>query len=164
MERVRSGVVSKALGISTDGLRKQRQRGTSKYDYEVVDGRVFYDLNSFPPSVRSHIEKLTTKRTKQKHDDIKSPQYWNSIGRINERRIKDRKRRIEGGGQERLAEERAEQYHNNGPLKREFMQSGLTRTQLAIGGIQFKIMKILRRRKLLRVITDIKKVLWFCGG
>ena len=55
MERVRSGVVSKALGISTDGLRKQRQRGKSKYDYEVVDGRVFYDLNSFPPSVRSHI-------------------------------------------------------------------------------------------------------------
>ena len=47
MERVRSGIVSKALGISTDGLRKQRQRGKSKYNYEVVDGRVFYDLNSF---------------------------------------------------------------------------------------------------------------------
>ena len=118
MERVRSGIVSKALGISTDGLRKQRQRGKSKYNYEVVDGRVFYDLNSFSPSVRSHIEKLTTKRTKQKHDDIKSPRYWNSIGRINERRIKDKKRRIEAEVQERLAEERAEQYHNNGPLKK----------------------------------------------
>ena len=94
MERVRSGVVSKALGISTDGLRKQRQRGKSKYDYEVVDGRVFYDLNSFPPSVRSHIEKLTTKRTKQKHDDIKSPRYWNSIGKRNEIKIRNKQKRI----------------------------------------------------------------------
>ena len=88
-------------------------------DFLLLDKKTFfYDLNSFAPSVRSHIEKLTTKRTKQKHDDIKSPRYWNSIGRINERRIKDKKRRIEAEVQERLAEERAEQYHNNGPLKK----------------------------------------------
>ena len=116
--KVRPGQLSRAFGLTTDAVAKQRKRDTSPYEYEVIEGRVFYDMTTLPPSVRENIEKLTTKRTKQKHDDIKSPRYWNSIGRINERRIKDKKRRIEAEVEERLAEERAELYHNNGPLKK----------------------------------------------
>ena len=105
--KVRPSILAKALGISTDALSKQRKRDTSPYEYEVIEGRVFYDTDSMAPSVRENIEKLTTKPTKQNHYDIKSPRYWNSIGKRNEQRIRNKKKRIEAEVQERLAVERA---------------------------------------------------------
>ena len=105
--KVRPSILAKALGISTDALSKQRKRDTSPYEYEVIEGRVFYESDTFPPSVRDNIEKLTTKPTKQNHYDIKSPRYWNSIGKRNEQRIRNKKKRIEAEVQERLAVERA---------------------------------------------------------
>ncbi len=41
--KVRPSILAKALGISTDALSKQRKRGTSPYEYEVIEGRVFYE-------------------------------------------------------------------------------------------------------------------------
>ena len=73
--KVRPSILAKALGISTDALSKQRKRDTSPYEYEVIEGRVFYESDTFPPSVRDNIEKLTTKPTKQNPYDIKSPRY-----------------------------------------------------------------------------------------
>ena len=105
--KVRPSILAKALGISTDALAKQRKRDTSPYEYEVIEGRVFYDMTTLPPSVRENIEKLTTTKTRQSHYDIKSPRYWNSIGKRNEQRIRNKKKRIEAEVQERLAVERA---------------------------------------------------------
>ena len=104
--KVRPGQLARALGITTDALAKQRKRDTSPYEYEVIEGRVFYDMTTLPPSVRENIEKLTTTKTKQSHYDIKDPRYWNSIGKRNEQRIRNKKQRIEAVVQERLAEER----------------------------------------------------------
>ena len=73
-----------AISVTTDALRKQRERGTSPYEYEVIEGRVLYDFITLPSSVRDNIEKNTTKRTKQNHYDIRSPRYWSSIGKIND--------------------------------------------------------------------------------
>ena len=104
--KVRPGQLARALGITTDALAKQRKRDTSPYEYEVIEGRVFYDMTTLPPSVRENIEKLTTTKTKQSHYDIKDPRYWNSIGKRNEQRIRNKQQRIEAVVQERLAEER----------------------------------------------------------
>ena len=104
--KVRPGQLARALGITTDALAKQRKRDTSPYEYEVIEGRVFYDMTTLPPSVRENIEKLTTTKTKQSHYDIKDPRYWNSIGKRNEQRIRNKKQPIEAVVQERLAEKR----------------------------------------------------------
>ena len=81
-------------------IRKRKLKTQTTFQVRVNRSGVkeivksFYTLTEAKRWAR-HIEKLTTKRTRDKHDDIKSPRYWNSIGRINERRIKDKKRRIE---------------------------------------------------------------------
>lgn len=77
--KIKTAQLSRALGISTDALRKQRIRDKSPYEYEVIEGRVFYNYDTLPQSVRDNIDKFTTKKTKQNHYDIKSPRYWNSI-------------------------------------------------------------------------------------
>jgi hypothetical protein len=115
MNRIKPSVLANALGISTDALRKQRIRDTSPYEYEVIEGRVFYDLDSIPLGVRANIEKLTTKKTKQNHYDIKSPRYWSSIGKINDQRIRNKKKRIEVEVQDRLAVERDQQMKRHEP-------------------------------------------------
>ena len=103
------GELAKVLGITTDALRKQRMRDTSPYEYEVIEGRVLYLTYTLPPSVSDNIEKNTTKKTKQNHYDIKSPRYWSSIGKTNDQRIRNKKKRIEAEVQDRLALERAKQ-------------------------------------------------------
>ena len=117
MNKIKPSVLANALGITTDALRKQRIRDTSPYEYEVIEGRVFYDRDSLPPSVRANIEKLTTKKTKENHYDIKSPRYWSSIGKINDQRIRNKKKRIEAEVQDRLAVERDRQRKQHEPLK-----------------------------------------------
>ena len=87
MKYVKPRQLADAISVTTDALRKQRERGTSPYEYEVIEGRVLYDFITLPPSVRENIEKNTTKRTREKHYDIKDPRYWNSIGKKNEQRI-----------------------------------------------------------------------------
>jgi len=109
------GELAKVLGITTDALRKQRMRDTSPYEYEVIEGRVLYLTNTLPPSVRDNIEKNTTKKTKQNHYDIKSPRYWSSIGKINDQRIRNKKKRIEVEVQDRLAVERDQQMKRHEP-------------------------------------------------
>ena len=86
MNYVKPNALANALSITTDALRKQRARGTSPYEYEVLEGRVLYVYATLPPSVREKIDRNTTRRTKQSHYDIKDPRYWNSIGKINEQR------------------------------------------------------------------------------
>ena len=75
MSLVKPNILAEALGLSTDALRKRRYRvtksaklNTNAYDYTVTgSGRVMYYLDSLPPSVRATLEKITTKKTKQKH-------------------------------------------------------------------------------------------------
>jgi len=105
--KIKTSQLSRALGISTDALRKQRIRDKSPYEYEVIEGRVFYNYDTLPQSVRDNIDKFTTKKTKQNHYDIKSPRYWNSIGKRNDLRIRNKNKRIEAEIQDRLAVERA---------------------------------------------------------
>ena len=100
------GVLARSLNITTDALRKQRIRDTSPYEYEVINGRVMYITSSLPPSVRKNIEKITTNKTRTPHNENKSFRYWNSIGKVNERKIQNRKKNIEAEVQGRLAEER----------------------------------------------------------
>lgn len=109
------GELAKVLGVTTDALRKQRMRNTSPYEYEVIEGRVLYITNTLPPSVRDNIEKNTTKKTKQNHFDIKSPRYWSSIGKRNDQRIRNKKKRIEAEVQDRLALERDQQMKRHEP-------------------------------------------------
>ena len=97
------GELARVLGITTDALRKQRIRGSSPYEYEVIEGRVLYLTASLPPSVSDNIVKTTTKKTREKHEDIRSPRYWNSIGKVNDRKIRNRARSIEAEVKDRLA-------------------------------------------------------------
>ena len=91
MNRIKPGQLANALGITTDALRKQRMRDTSPYEYEVIEGRVLYDLDTLPQGVRDNIVKSTTKKTRESHYNIKSPRYWNSIGKVNDKKIRNRK-------------------------------------------------------------------------
>ena len=95
MDYVKPSQLSKVIGITPDGLRKQRIRGSNTYDYEVIGGKVLYNASSLPPSVREKIEENTTKKTRRKHADIKDFRYWNSIGKRNEQRIKLAKKKRE---------------------------------------------------------------------
>ena len=98
MSLVKPNILAEALGLTTDALRKRRYRvtksaklNTNAYDYTVTgSGRVMYYLDSLPPSVRATVEKITTKRTKQKHEDLmlKDFRYANSLGKVNARRKK----------------------------------------------------------------------------
>ena len=95
MNFVKPNQLSNVIGITTDALRKQRIRGTSPYEYEVIGGRVLYEFDTLPPSVRKNIEENTTKKTRRKHAEIKDFRYWNSIGKRNEQRIKLAKKKRE---------------------------------------------------------------------
>ena len=98
MSLVKPNILAEALGITTDALRKRRHRvtkssnlSTDAYDYIVTgSGRVMYQLDSVPQSVRGTVEKITTKRTKQKHEDLmlKDFRYANSLGKVNARKKK----------------------------------------------------------------------------
>ena len=111
-------VLAKVLGISTDALRKQRIRDSSLYEYEVIEGRVLYLTDTFPPSVRENIEKITTKKIRTLHSDNKSFRYWNSIGKVNERKIQNRKKNIEAKVQERLAKQQQLPVTKAPPIKK----------------------------------------------
>ena len=116
MSLVKPNIVAEALGITTDALRKRRSRGTTKssklssslslktegsetstlvpnenepIDYIVTGtGRVMYETTLLDPSVRSNVEKITTKRTKLAHEERmkKDFRYANSLGKVNERK------------------------------------------------------------------------------
>ena len=112
--------VAKALGITTSGLRMRRFRGSETIDYIVNDrGRVMYKaesleqhLNSFSipprvgksnPSVTSSDafgsfedqEKQNNNNTKTKHAAlIKDHRYMHSIGKINQKRIDDKIKKL----------------------------------------------------------------------
>ena len=98
MSLVKPNILAEALGITTDALRKRRHRvtkssnlNTDAFDYTVTgSGRVMYQLDSLPQSVRGTIEKITTKKTKQKHEDLmlKDFRYANSLGKVNARKKK----------------------------------------------------------------------------
>ena len=91
MSLVKPNILAEALGITTGALRKRRYRGTKspRIDYIVTDkGRVMYDTELLDPSVRSNVEKVTTKRTNLSHEERmkKDFRYANSLGKINERK------------------------------------------------------------------------------
>ena len=98
MSLVKPNILAEALGITTDALRKRRYRvtkssnlNTDAFDYTVTgSGRVMYQLDSLPQSVRATVEKITTKKTKQKHEDLmlKDFRYANSLGKVNARKKK----------------------------------------------------------------------------
>ena len=56
MKYVKPRQLADAISVTTDALRKQRERGTSSYEYEVIEGRVLYDFITLPPSVRENFE------------------------------------------------------------------------------------------------------------
>ena len=111
--RVKPSQLASALGITTDALRKQRIRGTSKYEYEIIEGRVFYNTDTLPPNVRDLCVNFTSKKTRTPHKQNKSPRYWNSIGRRNEIKIRNKQKRLEE--EERRAEVRAPVSSNQEP-------------------------------------------------
>ena len=105
MSLVKPNILAEALGITTDALRKRRHRvtkssnlNTDAFDYTVTgSGRVMYYLDSLPPSVRATVEKITTKKTKQKHEDLmlKDFRYANSLGKVNARKKKIHQAEVE---------------------------------------------------------------------
>ena len=111
--KIKPSILAKALHISTDGLRKQRIRGNSPYEYEIIEGRVFYNTHTLPPSVREWCENFTSKKTRTPHKQNKSPRYWNSIGKRNEIRIRNKQKRLKE--EERRAELRGPFTSNNEP-------------------------------------------------
>jgi hypothetical protein len=71
--KIKPSILAKALHISTDGLRKQRIRGNSPYEYEIIEGRVFYNTHTLPPSVREWCENFTSKKTRTPHKQNNCP-------------------------------------------------------------------------------------------
>ena len=91
MSLVQPNIIAEALGITSNALRKRRVSGknTDNFDYIVTEsGRALYKYDSLPPSVRVNVDKITTTRKKQAHEDrMKSDfRYANSIGKYNARR------------------------------------------------------------------------------
>ena len=102
--------VAAALGVTTSALRMRRFRGSETIDYIVNNkGRVMYDaksledhINSFssPPRVGKSIPRVTTSdafdKPKRSHATLTTDhRYMHSIGKINERRIKQKAKTIE---------------------------------------------------------------------
>ncbi len=102
--------VAAALGVTTSALRMRRFRGSETIDYIVNNkGRVMYDaksledhINSFssPPRVGKSIPGVTTSdafdKPKRSHATLTTDhRYMHSIGKINERRIKQKAKTIE---------------------------------------------------------------------
>ena len=104
MQFIRPKNLAYHLGVTTNALKKQRQRGTGKYEYEVVGGKVFYIRESLPPSVRDNLG--PGDMVPGTHETNKSPRYWNSIGRVNEQRRQRHRAAIKACVRETLAEER----------------------------------------------------------
>lgn len=122
MSYLKPHVVAKKLGITTSALRMRRFRCTEDIDYIVTNkGRVMYDaksleahINSFssPPNVGKSIPSVARSdafgsfddhdprsknniKTKGTHESrIKDHRYMHSIGKINQKRIDDKIKRI----------------------------------------------------------------------
>jgi len=139
MSLVKPNIVAEALGITTDALRKRRSRGTTKssklssslslkkersqtsilvpsenepIDYIVTGkGRVMYDTTLLDPSVRSNVEKITTKRTKLAHEERmrKDFRYANSLGKVNERKKRIHQQEVDRRAKELLEREKIAQ-------------------------------------------------------
>ena len=64
---IKPGVLAKALNVTTNALRKRRLRDSDPYDF-VIDsstGRANYILEELPQSVRTNVEKITTKNRRR---------------------------------------------------------------------------------------------------
>ena len=139
MSLVKPNIVAEALGITTDALRKRRSRGTTKssklssslslntegsqtstlvpsenepIDYIVTGtGRVMYETTLLDPSVRSNVEKITTKRTKLAHEERmrKDFRYANSLGKVNERKKRIHQQEVDRRAKELLEREKIAQ-------------------------------------------------------
>ena len=95
MDFVKPTQLSRVIGITPDGLRKQRIRGSSPYEYEIIGGKVLYNVSSLPPSVRENIEDTTKKKTRRKHEDLlKDHRYMHGLGKINERKKQLAKKKV----------------------------------------------------------------------
>ena len=91
MSLVQPNIIAEALGITSNALRKRRVSGknTDNFDYIVTEsGRALYKYDSLPQSVRVNVDKITTKRKRQDHENrMKNDfRYANSIGKYNARR------------------------------------------------------------------------------
>ena len=135
--------VAKALGITTSGLRMRRFRGSETIDYIVNDrGRVMYKaesleqhLNSFsiPPRVGKSNPSVTSSdafgsfedqeqpnknNTKTKHAALtKDHRYMHSIGKINQKRIDDKIKKLKE--KERQLQARVPHARHNEPIRKE---------------------------------------------
>ncbi len=135
--------VAKALGITTSGLRMRRFRGSETIDYIVNDrGRVMYKaesleqhLNSFsiPPRVGKSNPSVTRSdafgrfedqeqpnknNTKTKHEALtKDHRYMHSIGKINQKRIDDKIKKLKE--KERQLQARVPRTRHNEPIRKE---------------------------------------------
>mgnify|MGYP001178797942 FL=1 len=116
---IRPGILAKALGVTTDCLKKRRSRGSEIFDYIVKpSGHVLYKSEGIPLTVSERLKNLTINQDKQgrqkvtkgnireRHEEIKSMRYWNSIGKVNAKRIREKKKRIEKEVQKRVEEEK----------------------------------------------------------
>ena len=138
MSLVKPNIVAEALGITVDALRKRRSRGTTKssklsssqkkeevsssstlvpsenesIDYIVTGtARVMYETTLLDPSVRSNVEKITTKRTKLAHEERmrKDFRYANSLGKVNERKKRIHQQKVDRRAKELLEREKIAQ-------------------------------------------------------
>ena len=133
MHLVKPSILAQALNTTTAALKMRRRRVTKSSksnhlvgasEYIVTDsGRVKYLFNELPPSVRADVEKITTKVTKQKHEDLmqRNFRYANSIGKVNERKKRLHQAEVDKRAKELLEKEQmaAARARGREPLRKE---------------------------------------------
>jgi len=62
---IRPNQLAKMLGITASALKMRRLRGTDPYAYEIINGKVYYEWESLPKSVRVNTNDRVTRTSGQ---------------------------------------------------------------------------------------------------
>ncbi len=87
---IRPNQLAKMLGITASALKMRRLRGTDPYAYEIINGKVYYEWESLPKSVR-----VNTNVT-ESHGHQASRYPLSQLRNINEQRARRHRVRIRG--------------------------------------------------------------------
>ncbi len=95
---IRPNQLAKMLGVTASALKMRRLRGTDPYTYEIINGKVYYEWESLPESVR-----VNTNVT-ESHGHQASRYPLSQLRNINEQRAKRHRVRIRGYVRDALSE------------------------------------------------------------
>lgn len=95
---IRPNQLAKMLGITASALKMRRLRGTDPYTYEIINGKVYYEWESLPESVR-----VNTNVT-ESHGHQASRYPLSQLRNINEQRARRHQVRIKGYVRDALSE------------------------------------------------------------